>query len=154
MNRKAEEVLGLGRQELLGRSYWDEFPVALGGVSYEMHLKAMSKKRAVHYETLSPVLQRWISVSIYPRQRGGFSVHLRDISEQKLLEAQLRQSEKMEAIGLLAGGVAHDFNNLLSVIFGHCELLENATPPKSALSDSVSEIIRAWDDAGTAGAHL
>jgi two-component system, cell cycle sensor histidine kinase and response regulator CckA len=143
MNRKAEEVLGHGRQELLGRSYWDEFPAALGSEAYDMHLKAMSERRAVHYETLSPVLQRWISVSIYPRQRGGFSVHLRDISEQKLLEAQLRQSHKMEAIGLLAGGVAHDFNNLLSVIFGHCELLERALLPKNALSASVSEILGA-----------
>jgi PAS domain S-box-containing protein len=70
-----------------------------------------------------------------------------DISERHLLEQQLRQAQKMEAVGRLAGGVAHDFNNLLMVIKGHTELLMNALPPTDPMSRKISQIDRAADRA-------
>ena len=81
---------------------------------------------------------------------AGWKVRLvvaQDISERHILEQQLRQAQKMEAVGRLAGGVAHDFNNLLMVIKGHTELLMNALPPADRMSRKIAQIDRAADRA-------
>lgn len=67
----------------------------------------------------------------------------RDVTERKRLEEQFRQSQKMEAIGRLSGGVAHDFNNLLGVIIGYGEVLQDGTAQDSPLRPCVDEMLKA-----------
>ncbi len=88
------------------------------------------------FESLYASLQNWFE-AIHPD------------AERRQLEMQLRQAQKMETIGQLAGGVAHDFNNLLAVIFGHCEMLAMKLPLDSPGRDSVDQIGRAAERAAT-----
>jgi PAS domain S-box-containing protein len=62
----------------------------------------------------------------------GFEMIAEDVTERRALEAQLRQAQKMEAVGQLTGGIAHDFNNLLTVILANADLLAKALPPAAS----------------------
>lgn len=81
------------------------------------------------------------------RDREGRISHFvaikQDVTARKALEAQLRQSQRMEAIGQLAGGVAHDFNNLLLVINGYCELVLGKLPADHPQRGDVQQVHRA-----------
>jgi signal transduction histidine kinase len=92
----------------------------------------MSDQRPVSFEALCPGRGAWYAGNAHPSSEG-LAIFFRDITEHKLAvearrltEEQLQQSQKMESVGQLTGGVAHDFNNLLAVVSGNLELIEDA----------------------------
>jgi signal transduction histidine kinase/AmiR/NasT family two-component response regulator len=89
---------------------------------------------------------RWFALSATRFEDRGahlIAVEHHDITSRKHLEQQFRHSQKMEAIGQLAGGVAHDFNNLLTVITGYADLLAHDLPVADAKREDLNEIIQA-----------
>ena len=130
-NQAGEKLLGYSREELIGQSFQ-----ALNLLSEPDLQKAMaafaSNTRGGAATPQEYVLNgksgRRLPVEVRARpvrlrERALVLVIIRDITERKHLEAQLRQAQKLDAIGQLAGGVAHDFNNLLTVMRGNADLL-------------------------------
>jgi two-component system cell cycle sensor histidine kinase/response regulator CckA len=95
---------------------------------------------------------RWIHDRAFPLRDAGGGIYrvagiAEDITEKRDLELQLRQAQKMESIGQLAGGVAHDFNNVLAVIQGHASVLALESTLTAAAKESVNEIALASERA-------
>ena len=90
---------------------------------------------------------RQFSVSHLPHRSGGmvtgFFLVARDITVHRRLEGELRQAQKMEAVGQLTGGIAHDFNNLLAVVIGNLQLLERPLKEDTRLAGQVATALRA-----------
>ncbi len=151
MNPAFEALTGYHRDEVCGRTprilksgeqgpelYQEIWKTILSENCYRGILVNRKKNGELYYveESICPV-----------RDAAGQITHFisngRDLTERLRLEAQLLQSQKMDAIGNLAGGVAHDFNNLLTIITSYAELALDTVPQNSPLESKIQEILLA-----------
>ncbi len=91
-----------------------------------------------------------VEIAVHEIDYGGRQAQLAvimDVTGRRDLEEQLRQAQKMEAVGMLAGGVAHDFNNLLTIINGYSQLMLNNLPKNDPNRHSAEQIMKAGDRA-------
>ncbi len=153
LNPQCEPIFRRPVQELLGRSLLEEF-VSLAGSQFDLELqRAMNQRETVAFEAKHEHSGRWFAVRAYPT-REGIAVHSLDVTARHNLEAQLLQSQKLEAVGQLAGGVAHDFNNLLTVIDGYTGLAETKLDDARFVGRALEEIKKASSRAGALTAKL
>ncbi|MDQ3253706.1 MAG: PAS domain S-box protein, partial [Acidobacteriota bacterium] len=94
LNQRAELLLRRARQELLGRSIWEEFPEAVGSTFYEQYHKAAAEQAAVTFEGFYPPLDKWFDVHAYP-SADGLSVYFHDISKRKLDQEALSERARL-----------------------------------------------------------
>ncbi|WP_366555926.1 ATP-binding protein [Aquibaculum sediminis] len=142
MNRQAERYLERKAIDLIGQSIWDAFPEAQNTLLYSEYRRAVREGVDVEFNLYYEALGRWFEVRGFPHEHG-LTVYFQDISTWVTQEEQLRQAQKMEAVGQLTGGIAHDFNNLLTVILGNAETVTEMLPRDSESRHLVSLINRA-----------
>jgi PAS domain S-box-containing protein len=123
---------------------------------FEIYGRVAETGRPERFEVYLQQLPAWLSVSVYSAERGFFSAVFDNITDRKTaeedrltLEAQLLQSQKMEAIGKLAGGVAHDFNNVINAIMGFCTLIQMKLKPDDPSMNYLREILTASERAAS-----
>lgn len=153
-NFMAEKIFGWSRDEAVGRLLEE---LLIPHDEREAHRRGLARYLATGE---GPLLNRRIEVQALNADGGSFPVELtiqaveteskkyfsaflRDLSEMKEAEAQLRQAQKMQAVGQLTGGIAHDFNNLLTVIIGNLELVQAGGPAQPADFESIAQALEA-----------
>lgn len=163
-NARAEEMFGYTRDELLGAAVELLLPEALRTSHTEHRANYFAHPRVRPMGIGMELLARRkdgsefpveVSLSFVQTDEGLFAIaFVSDVSPRKMLEDQLIQARKMEAIGRLAGGIAHDFNNMLTIVSGYSRMIADKLPANDSLRAYSEEVLRAADRASALTSQL
>ena len=157
VNPKGADMLGFTQQELIDSASAFEFVHEQDRALVRDQVARLDPERLPSVQlTVRGVrkdgemiqVEAFCSVTEFGNQRAILAT-VHDISDRVKLEDQLRQAQKMEAVGRLAGGIAHDFNNLLTAIRGNAELMSHRVKKDPAMAAEVDEILHAADRAAS-----
>ncbi len=151
VNAATERLTGYKREQMIGKRVSELFPVTRNGGFLAKYIEVVETRRPWFSEfaiDAANVRAGWLSQQVVP-VGDGVAIFTRDLTEQKKLEEQFRQAQKMESVGRLAGGIAHDFNNLLTVILGYAELAMAKLSPDQdkSLAGALKNIVKAGNRA-------
>jgi PAS domain S-box-containing protein len=157
-NHRASDLTGYPDVDLLGRPFLrlldpeavPEVGARLGTAEAVSDVTSIHEIQVIRKDDQSLWVDATVNNVLKDGRVVGQLVVLHDITEKRELEGQLRQSQKMEAVGRLAGGVAHDFNNLLAVIMGYGDLVRAALSRKRKVRARDVEEIRRASERGAA----
>jgi two-component system, cell cycle sensor histidine kinase and response regulator CckA len=149
MWRIPEHLAATGDNNLMRAHVLDQLidPQAFLTLTENCHLAREEKSRHLLHFKDGRLFERSSMPLMVDGKIGGRVICVRDITEQKNLEHQLRHAQKMEALGTLAGGVAHDFNNILTVIMGFCNMTSLQMEAGSPLKRYQDQIMAASERA-------
>ena len=147
VNRAFEKLTRRSRQSVVGQRVRDVLPNA-DPQWFETMVHVATTGEPVEFQRLASSIEMHLEAVAYRPVPGLVAVLFMDITQRKILEEQLAQSAKMEAIGRLAGGIAHDFNNLLAVILGYSESMMRHVDESSPLRGPLIEIDQAAQRGG------
>jgi len=142
VNPAFERLTGLRREDVVGRTVREVMPDVEPSWIKRYGDVALTGDPA-YFQDRSASLKRHFEVAAFQTEPGGFAAIFRDVTEEKQLQQQLIQAQKMEAVGRLAGGVAHDFNNVLTTIMASAHLLGADDEDADMRTELVGEIVSA-----------
>lgn len=142
LNSWAEHLMRKPRDQLLGRNILAEFPDIRNSTTHIEFQRAIEEQLPRRFEIYYEPFKTWFDLNVYPSS-DGLAVYFRSNNERRNLERQLRESQRLEAIGHLTGGIAHDFNNLLTVIIGNASLISEHTELPAQLRECMDMIVSA-----------